>query len=86
MRNIGAQLPSSLIMNAVLLNEVKQDIEGLIARVLADAEPVVVETAGGEQVVVMPMDDFSSWQETIYLLRNPANAAHLRQSLAEAAQ
>jgi hypothetical protein len=28
--------------------------------------------------------EFNSWQETLYLLSNPANAEHLRQSIAEA--
>lgn len=28
--------------------------------------------------------EYTSWQETNYLLANPANAAHLRRSLAEA--
>ena len=77
---------SSHIMNAVPLDDVKQDLEGLVARVLADAEPIVVETANGQQVVVMPMADFAAWQETAYLLKTPANAAYLRKSIAEAAQ
>ena len=32
----------------------------------------------------MPLDEFNSWKETLYLLGNPANAAHLRRSVAEA--
>jgi antitoxin YefM len=31
----------------------------------------------------MSLDEFNSWRETLYLLANPANAAHLRQSIAE---
>ena len=31
----------------------------------------------------MPLDEFNSWKETLYLLGNPANAAHLRRSVAE---
>ena len=73
-------------MNALPLDSVKQNLEGFVARVLADSEPLVVETTSGQQVVMMPMEDFSSWQETAYLLKNPANAAHLRKSLAEAAR
>jgi hypothetical protein len=37
---------------------VKQDFEGLVGRVLADAEPIIVETANGRQVVVMPIEEF----------------------------
>jgi len=28
----------------------------------------------------MSLDEFNSWQETFYLLANPANAEHLRES------
>jgi antitoxin YefM len=71
-------------MNAVTLNDAKQNLEQLIKQVIADAEPAIVCTETGEQVVLISLDEFNSWKETIYLLSNPANAAHLRQSLAEA--
>ena len=47
----------------------------LIAQVLADAEPRILVTDQGEQVVLMPLDEFNSWKETLYLLGSPANAA-----------
>jgi antitoxin YefM len=58
---------------------------------LADGEPVIVTTDEGEQGVVMTLkfflelskEDLSSWQETLYLLSNPANAKHLLESIAE---
>jgi antitoxin YefM len=71
-------------MQAVSWNDAKQDFEAVVARVLADAEPVVVDTPSGQSVVVVPLDDFEAWRETAYLLRAPANAEHLRQSIAEA--
>jgi antitoxin YefM len=73
-------------MHTVSLDHAKHEFEAVVARVLADAEPRVVNTPGGESVVVVPLGDFESWQETAYLLRTPANAAHLRASIAEAAE
>jgi antitoxin YefM len=34
--------------------------------------------------VFLPLDEYHSWKETLYLLSNPANAEHLRRSIAEA--
>jgi antitoxin YefM len=71
-------------MNAVTLADAKENLERLIAQVLADAEPTILCTEKGEKVVLVSLDEFNSWKETIYLLGNPANAAHLRKSIAEA--
>ncbi len=71
-------------MQAITLEEAKLNLSRLVEQVLADAEPRIVVTDQGGQVVVMPLDDFNSWKETVYLLSNPANAAHLRRSIAEA--
>ncbi|HUG90998.1 MAG TPA: type II toxin-antitoxin system prevent-host-death family antitoxin [Planctomycetaceae bacterium] len=71
-------------MQAVTLKDAKRNLPKLIEQVLADAEPRIVVTDRGEQVVVMPLDEFNSWKETLYLLSSPANAAHLRRSIAEA--
>jgi antitoxin YefM len=71
-------------MNAITLNEAKRNLEQVIEQVIANAEPTIVVTNTGQQVVFLPLDEFNSWKETLYLLANPTNAAHLRQSIAEA--
>jgi len=71
-------------MNAITLNEAKRNLEQVIDQVIADAEPTIIVTETEQQVVVVSLDEFNSWKETLYLLANPANAAHLRQSMAEA--
>ena len=71
-------------MNAVTLNEAKQNLEQLIEQVIADAEPTILCTDAGQQIVLLSLDEFNSWKETLYLLSNPANAAHLRKSISQA--
>ena len=71
-------------MQAVTLKDAKRNLSRLVEQVLADAEPRIVVTDKGDQVVLMPLDEFNSWKETLYLLASPANAAHLRRSMAEA--
>lgn len=71
-------------MTAITINEAKENLEKIVTQVLTDDEPVILCNAAGEQVVVLPLEDFDSWKETIYLLSNPANVDHLRKSLEEA--
>lgn len=71
-------------MHAVTLKDAKLDLERIVEQVIADAEPAIVVTESGGQVVLLPLDEYNSWKETLYLLSNPANAERLRQSLAEA--
>jgi len=71
-------------MQAVTLKDAKRNLPRLVEQVLEDAEARIVVTDDGRQVVVMPLDEFNSWKETLYLLASPANAAHLRRSIAEA--
>jgi antitoxin YefM len=53
----------------------------LIQQVNEDHEPVRINSKGGD-AVLMSADDFDSWQETIYLLRSPANARRLMEAVA----
>ena len=68
----------------VTVNEAKRNLDLLIAKVISNAEPTIITTDTGQQIDLLPLDEFNAWQETAYLLSNPANAAHLRQSIAEA--
>lgn len=38
----------------------------------------------GKQAVLMSLDEFNAWQETMHLLSNPANANRLLQSIQDA--
>ena len=71
-------------MNAITVNQAKQKLDDLIEEVMSDAEPTIICSDKGDKVVLMSLDEFNSWQETLYLLSNPANAKHLRKSIAEA--
>jgi antitoxin YefM len=71
-------------MNAVTLKDAKRNLEALVEQVIEDAEATIVVTESGDRVVVLPLDEYNSWRETIYLLSNPANANRLRNSIAEA--
>jgi antitoxin YefM len=71
-------------MTAITVKEAKKNFESLAIQVDSNAEPLIITLESGAQLVLMPLEDFSAWQETAYLLSNPVNAAHLRQSINQA--
>jgi antitoxin YefM len=71
------------MINAVTVSEAKRNLEHLIEQVIADAEPTIVVTESGQRVVFLPLDEYNTWKETLYLHSNPANVERLRASIAE---
>jgi len=71
-------------MNAVTLTHATQNLDHLITQVISDAEPSIICNDKGEKAVLLSLSQFNSWQETLYLLSNSANAEHLRKSITEA--
>ncbi|KAA3661339.1 MAG: antitoxin [Chloroflexi bacterium] len=70
-------------MNAVTLSHAEGNFRALVKRILDDVEPTVVTTESGESIVMLSLDEFNSWQETLYLISKSANAEHLQKSIAE---
>ncbi len=68
-------------MEVITSNQAKQRLDELIDRVILDAEPTILCNKQGKQAILMSLDEFNSWQETLYLLSNPVNAEHLRKSI-----
>lgn len=71
-------------MNAVPTVQASKNLDSLIEKIIADAEPAILLNDKGEKAVLMSLDEFNSWQETLYLLSNPANAEHFRKSIQQA--
>ena len=51
---------------------------------IADVEPTIICNDKGNKAILISLDEFSSWQETLYLLSNPVNAKHLLGSIQSA--
>lgn len=54
-----------------------------IEKVTQDHAPILITRQKGSAAVLVSLEDFESWQEMTYLMRNPANAAHLRRGIAQ---
>jgi antitoxin YefM len=50
-------------------------------RVCDEHEPLIITRNNSRSVVIMSLEDYNSIEETAYLLRSPANAENLRQSI-----
>ena len=66
---------------AISASEARSRLFPLIEQVNDDQVPVRINSKAGD-AVLMSADDFDSWQETIYLLRSPANARRLMEAVA----
>ncbi|GAA4077894.1 type II toxin-antitoxin system prevent-host-death family antitoxin [Streptomyces shaanxiensis] len=62
-------------------SEARRDLFPLIKRVNDDHTTVRIASKGGD-AVLMSADDYEAWQETVYLLRSPANARRLMEAVA----
>ena len=70
-------------MNAVTYSYARQNMTKVMQQVCDDREPVIITTPK-RKVVMISLDDYNAMAATDYLLSNPANAAHIRESLQQA--
>ncbi|TDU05347.1 antitoxin YefM [Streptomyces sp. 846.5] len=66
---------------ALSASEARSRLFPLIQQVNDDHAPVRITSKAGD-AVLMSADDYDAWQETIYLLRSPANALRLMEAVA----
>ena len=70
-------------MNVLTYSEARASFKQAMDEVCANHEPTVITRQRGEHVVLMSLDDYNSIQETLHLLRSPANAMRLQESIAQ---
>jgi antitoxin YefM len=71
-------------MDSVSYSELRQRLKAYMDRVCGDRAPLLVTRQGGEPVVMLSLAEYDALEETLHLLRDPANAEHLRRSIADA--
>jgi antitoxin YefM len=67
---------------AITASEARARLFPLIEQVNNDHAPVEIVSKKGS-AVLMSLEDYEALQETAYLLRSPANAARLTESIAQ---
>jgi len=68
-------------MRIVSFTEARNGLKGVLDRVVNDVDCTVITRRDSEDAVVMSFEYYSSLMETVYLLKSPANAEHLRKSI-----
>ena len=65
-------------MKAISYSELRSNLKEVLDRVSDDRQPVIVTRRGGKQAVLISYEEYSSMEETAYLLASPKNAERLR--------
>ena len=68
-------------MRVISFSEARSKLKSLLDQVVNDADYAIITRRDAEDAVVMSLDQFNGLMETVYLLKSPANAAHLQRSI-----
>lgn len=70
-------------MRVVTFSEARNNLKQVIDQVVDDVDVAVISRRDAPDAVVMSLETFNSWMETVHLLKTPANAAHLAKSIGQ---
>ena len=70
-------------MIAVSFTTARQHLASTIDRVQVDQEPIFITRNGEAAAVLLSVEEYRALEETAYLLRSPANAQRLLESIAQ---
>lgn len=70
-------------MDAISYTAARANLAKTMEKVCNDHAPVIITRKSEAPVVMVSLEDYQAMEETAYLLRSPANARHLLESIAE---
>ncbi len=68
-------------MNAITYTAARENLASTMDRVCSDHAPVIITRNRDQSVVMLSLADFEALEETAHLLRSPANARRLLESI-----
>lgn len=70
-------------MNAISYTAARANLATIMADACKDHAPIIITRKSEAPVVMMSLENYNAMQETTYLLRSPANARNLLESIVE---
>ena len=71
--------------DAITYSDARKNLASMMEKVCDSHDPMIITRRKAQSVVMMSLEDYNSITETAYLMRSPANAHRLRESI-EAAE
>ncbi len=68
-------------MRTISYSEARQNLSATMLKTVEDRAPILITRQNGEACVLMSLEEYNSLEETAYLLRSPANAKRLMNSI-----
>jgi len=69
-------------MDAISYSAARANLAKTMDKVCADHAPIIITRKSESPVVILSLEDYQAMEETAYLLRSPANARRLLESIA----
>ncbi|MFW1798289.1 type II toxin-antitoxin system Phd/YefM family antitoxin [Acinetobacter guillouiae] len=70
-------------MKVITCAELQDNLADILDYVIDDHTPVLINREDKQAVVIISLDDCNTFKETAHLLKSPANAKRLRNSIAQ---
>ncbi|KHN90206.1 prevent-host-death family protein [Pectobacterium actinidiae] len=68
-------------MRTISYSEARKNLSATMMKTVEDRAPILITRQNGEACVLMSLEEYNSLEETAYLLRSPANAKRLMNSI-----
>ena len=71
-------------MDAISYTDLRKNLKSFLDKVYDSHKPLIITRKNNENIVLLSIDDYNSFMETIYLLSNTSNSKRILSSLENA--
>ena len=68
-------------MEAMTYTQIRENFTAVMDEICEDHNPVIITRQRAKPMILMSLEDYNSIQETLYLMKSPANYARLMESI-----